>query len=60
MTIRAKYSHKIADTKKVRKREEAETRQTARDARGNKDQIIKLNDSGHTAKKERTKLRGRN
>lgn len=57
---RAKYSHKIADTKKVRKREEAETRQKARDTRSDKDQIINLNDGGHTAKKERAKLRAQN
>ncbi len=60
--IREKYSHKTANAKKARKRTEAEVRQKARDARdarSDKDQIIKLNDGGHTAKKERAKLRTR-
>lgn len=60
MAIKEKYSHKIADAKKVRKREEAGARQKVRDARSDKDQIIKLNDGGHLARKERAKLRARN
>ena len=60
MAIREKYSHKIVNAKKVRKREEAETRQTARDTRSDKDQIVKLNDGGFRATKERAKLRAQN
>ncbi len=56
MAIREKYSHKIANAKKARKRKEAETRQTARDARSDRDQIIKLNDGGFRATKERAIL----
>lgn len=56
MAIREKYSHKIADAKKARKRKEAEVRQKARDARSDKDQIIKLNGGGFRATEERAKL----
>lgn len=53
---REKYSHKIADAKQRKKHIEAEVRQKARIVRSDKDQIVKLNDGGHTAKKERAKL----
>ena len=60
MATREKYSHKIADAKRRKKRTEAEVRQKARAGRSDGDQITKLNDGGHTAKKERAKLRSRN
>ena len=60
MATREKYSHKIADAKKRRKCTEAEVRQKVRDARSDKDQLVKLNDNGFRATKERGKLGARN
>ncbi len=60
MAIREKYSHKVADAKKIRKREGAEVRQKAREARSDKDQITILNAGGFRATKERAKLGVRN
>jgi len=54
---REHYSHAIADDHKRKKRKEAEVRQQSRGQRTNKQQLQKLNIEGHTAKKERARLK---
>jgi hypothetical protein len=59
MTIRERYSHKIADDHKKKKREEAETRQQVRKQLSNEQQLAKLDKAGRIAKKERKRLEKR-
>jgi len=58
MAIREKYSHRIADAKKAKKRTEAEARQKTSDNISNAEQIAKLDAGGYRAIKERAKLKG--
>lgn len=54
--IRERYSHKIADEKKKRKRKEADIRLQTRKQRSNEQQLAKLDKEGRIAKKERLRL----
>ncbi len=56
MTIREKYSHRIADTKKAKRRTEAEVRQKISDGISNAERIAKLDAGGYRAIKERARL----
>lgn len=56
MTIRERYSHAIADKHKDKKHQEADERQKQRKQRSSKQQLVKLDAGGYTAKKERMKL----
>ena len=55
--IRAKYSHAIADARKIRKYQEARKRQVVRNTRNNVEQLAKLNAGNFKATKERARLR---
>ena len=50
---REHYSHAIADEHKRKKRIEAEERQEKRNRRTSKEQLVKLDTGGFSAKKER-------
>jgi len=56
MPIREHYNHAIANDKKKKRREDAETRQQSRKQRTAKQQLKKLDIEGRTAKKERMRL----
>jgi len=57
--VRKEYSHAKADEAKKKRRAEAEARQQLRDKRSDVEQEAKLDEEGHIAKKERTRLRDR-
>lgn len=53
---REHYSHKIADTKKAKKKEEAEDRQKARSKRSNLEQLALIGQRKGKSKREATRL----
>jgi len=59
MTIREHYSHAKADKHKAKKRKEAGERKEARAGRSDEGQLQRLNIAGHTATKEKKRLRAR-
>ena len=59
MAVREHYSHAKADKHKAKKRKMAEERKEARAGRTDQGQLQRLEIAGHSATKERKRLRAR-